>query len=122
MSVTGTSTSAPSGAARAGSPECATAAHLPPWPGRRSSSVTESMPNASRTRSSTAVTARSPRSTLPAVVVSSSDSALARAAWRVRRAAMSTTELTRMATTTNTPSARTLLASAMVHLWMGGVK
>jgi hypothetical protein len=116
--------------ARTGSPECATTVHpsagpgggLPPGAEGRSSSVTESMPNASRTRSSTAVTASSPRNTLPAVVVSSSDSAPARAAWRVRLAAMSTTQLTSRATTTNTPSARTLLVSAMVSWWMGGVK
>ena len=80
------------------------------------------MPNASRTRSSTASSACWPRSTLPAVVTSSSDSALARAACRVRRAAMSTTELTISATATNTTRARALLASAMVNLWTGGVK
>ena len=80
-----------------------------------SSSVTDSMPNASRTRSSRASSARWPRSTLPAVVTSSSDSALARAACRVRRAAVSTTELTISATATNTPRASALLASAMVN-------
>ncbi len=63
-----------------------------------------------------------PRSTLPAVVTSSSDSALARAACRVRRAALSTTELTISPTATNTTSARALLASAMVNWCSGGVK
>ena len=80
------------------------------------------MPNASRTWSSSALRPCCPRSTLPAVVVSSSDSALARAACLARRAAMSTTELTRTATTMNTPSANQLFASAIVHRWMGGVK
>ena len=80
------------------------------------------MPNASRIRSSSALSPCWPRSTLPAVVVSSSDSALARAACLVRRAAMSTTELTRTATATNTPIANELFASAIVHWWMGGVK
>ena len=80
------------------------------------------MPNASRIRSSSALSPCWPRSTLPAVVVSSSDSALARAACLVRRAAMSTTELTRTATATNTPIASALFASAIVHWWMGGVK
>ena len=56
------------------------------------------------------------------MVTSSSDSAPARAACLVRRAAMSTTELTSTATTKNTPMAQALLASAMVNWWMGGVK
>ena len=47
---------------------------------------------------------------------------MARAACLERRAAMSTTELTRTATTTNTPSANALFASAIVNWWMGGVK
>ncbi len=80
------------------------------------------MPNASRIRSSSALSPRWPRTTLPAVVASSSDSALARAACLVRLAAMSTTELTRIATATNTPIANQLFASAIVHWWMGGVK
>ncbi len=128
-SVTGTSTSASAGLASAGSPELATTVH--PADGPRaaplatevdSSRVTDSMPNASRTRSSTAFTARWPRSTLPAVVTSSSDSAVARAACLVRRAAVSTTELTSSATMTNTPSARALFVSAIVNWWIGGVK
>ena len=93
-----------------------------PWPAVHSRSVTDAMPNASRTRPSTAATACWPRSTLPAVVVSSCDSALARTACLVRRAAISTTELTTSATATNTTSARTLLVPEMVNRWMGGVK
>ncbi len=134
---TGTSTSASPGQVTAGSPRLATTCQLPGVPLIRSaeasaggsplgdvhsSSVTESMPNASRIRSSSALSPRCPRSTLPAVVVSSSDSALARAACLVRRAAMSTTELTRIATATKTPIASALFASAIVHWWMGGVK
>ena len=46
-----------------------------------------------------------------------SDSALARAACLLRRAAPSTTELTTSPTTTNTPSASALLASAIVNVW-----
>ena len=68
----------------------------------RSSSVTDVSPNASRTRSSSAGSAVSPRSTLPASVPRVSASAVARAACRVRRAARSTTELTSTATTTKT--------------------
>ena len=56
------------------------------------------------------------------MVASSADSAPARAACLVRLAAMSTTELTSSATTTNTPRARALFASAMVNLWIGGTK
>ena len=48
------------------------------------------MPNASRVRLTSAGTALSPRSTLPATVASSSASAAARWAMRVRRAAWST--------------------------------
>ena len=80
------------------------------------------MPNASRIRSSKALSPCWPRSTLPAVVASRSDSAAARAAWMVRRAAMSTTQLTSSPTMTNTTSARALLACAMVSLWTGGMK
>ena len=87
-----------------------------------SSSVTESMPNASRIRSSRALSPCWPRSTLPAVVVSSSDSALARAACLVRRAAMSTTQLTSSPTMMKTASARALLACAIVSWWTGGMK
>ena len=59
-----------------------------------SSSVTDVSPKVSRTRSSSAGSAVSPRSTLPASVPRVSASAVARAACRVRRAARSTTELT----------------------------
>nr|RZI37260.1 hypothetical protein BJQ95_00367 [Cryobacterium sp. SO1] len=55
------------------------------------SSRTRLSPNASRVRVTSACNASSPRSTLPATVASSSDSAAARRAVRVRRAAWSTT-------------------------------
>ena len=115
----------------------ATTCQLPGMPRRRSaeapadwlpsgaahsSSVTESMPNASLIRSSSALSPCWPRRTLPAVVASSSDSALARAACVVRRAAMSTTQLTSSATATNTPSASALFACAIVSWWIGGMK
>ena len=54
--------------------------------------------NVSRTRSSSASTVVSPRSTLPARNDSVSDSARSRAAWCVRRAARSTTDATEIAT------------------------
>ena len=95
------------------------------WPSSAdgpSSRVTESIPNVSRIRSSSALSACSPRSTLPAMVVSSSASALARAACLVRRAAMSTTQLTSSPTMTKTTSASALLACAMVSWWTGGMK
>ena len=60
----GTSTSAASGVVTASGPECATTVQVAAVPvgvsPPRSSSVTESMPNASRTRSSTASTASLP--------------------------------------------------------------
>ena len=141
MSVIGTSTSASSGRPTAGLPEVAAATQPAPRPrvpppgpgdpvpgpgclggpgerderGVRSSSVTDSMPNASRTRSSTAASACWPRSTLPAAVTSISDSALALAACLLRRAAPSTTELITRPTATKMPSASALLASAIVH-------
>ena len=79
-------------------------------------------PNDSRTRSSRAGRPVSPRSTLPASVPRVADSAADRAAWRVRRAARSTTELTSTATTTKAMSARASLVSPMVNVWRGGVK
>src|SRR6185312_7934179 len=124
-----TSVSASCGLVTAGPPELATGDQrdtagggAPAGSAGRSSSVTDSMPNDSRTRSSTAARACWPRSTLPAVVTSSSDSAVARAASLLRRAASSTTELTTSPTSTNTPSAAALLASEIVKLWIGGVK
>ncbi len=80
------------------------------------------MPKASLVRSSSASSAPWPRRMDPAVVTSSSDSALARAACLVRRAVMSTTQLTASPTATNTPSASQLFASAIVNWWIGGVK
>ena len=80
---------------------------------RRSSSVTESSPKATRSRSSRSLGVLSPRSTLPARFASTSASALARAASRVRRAARSTTALTATATTTNAASARAFSHSPM---------
>ena len=97
-----------------------------PWPDVdalvRSSNVTESRAKASRTCSSRAGSAVSPRSTLPASVPSISASAVARAACRVRRAARSTTELTSPATMMKTPRARTLFRSLIVNVCSGGVK
>src|SRR5690348_8894231 len=129
VGVTVTSTSASCGLVTTGLPELATGDQRGEAGGGRSagsagrsSSVTDSMPNDSRTRSSTAARACCPRSTLPAVVTSSSDSAVARAACLLRRAASSTTELTTSPTRTNTASAAALLASEMVNLWIGGVK
>ena len=90
--------------------------------GVRSSRVTEVRPKVSRTRSSSAGSAVSPRSTLPARVARVSDSAAARAACRVRRAARSTTELTSAATRTKTSRASALLVSLMVKVCSGGVK
>ncbi len=82
----------------------------------RSISTAAVIPNDSRTRSSSAGSAVSPRSTLPARVASVSDSAAARAACRVRRAARSTTELTSAATSTKTTSASALFGSAMLKV------
>jgi hypothetical protein len=59
---------------------------------------------------------------LPARVPSVSASAAARAACLVRRAARSTTELTRAATTTKTPRARELFVSLMLKVCSGSVK
>ena len=72
-------------------------------------------PKVSRSRSSSAVSGRAPRSTLPATVARVAASAQARAASRVRRAARSTTALTATATTTNTIRARTFSRSAIVE-------
>ncbi len=84
--------------------------------------MTESIPNASRTRLSTAASACCPRSTLPAVVTSSSDSALARAACLERRAALSTMELTTQPDRDEDDQRQDVVGLAMVNRWMGGVK
>ena len=78
--------------------------------------------SASWSRSSRACNALSPRSTLPATVARTRDSAWARAACVVRRAARSTMLLTAAATTTNAASAMTLSCAEMVNRWIGGVK
>ena len=112
------------GAGSAGRPGgVATTVHVP-WSGGpdRSSNVTSVRPKASRTRSSRPASPVSPRSTLPASVPSVWDSADARAACRVRRAARSTTELTDAATTRKTVSASALLVSLMLKVCSGGVK
>ena len=69
------------------------------------------MPKVSRTRSSSAGSACSPRSRLPASVDSVSASALARAATTSRRAARSTTRDTSTVTSTKMTSATMLSRS-----------
>jgi hypothetical protein len=133
VSPAGTSVSASCGRSHRSVPALATTVHRSAGPraaaprpgvvcGVRSNRVTEVRPNASRTRSSSAGSAVSPRRMLPARVPRVSDSAAARAACRVRRAARSTTELTRAATTTKTPRARESLVSLMSNVCSGGVK
>ncbi len=88
----------------------------------RSSRATESIPKAVRDFSSRAGSASAPRRTLPARVESVSASAVARAARPVSLEAWSTTVETVSATTANTTRAMTLLVSAMVKVWTGGMK
>ncbi len=85
-------------------------------------SVTLTMPKVSRSRASSAGTAWSPRSTLPATADRVSASAVARAARLASRVARSTMLATMIATTANTHSASTLLGSEMVNRWTGGMK
>jgi hypothetical protein len=80
------------------------------------------MPKASLVRSRSASSAPWPRRMDPAVVTSSSDSALARAACLDRRALVSTTQLTTSPTAMNTPSASQLFASAIVNWCSGATK
>ena len=138
---TGTSTSASSGEVTGSSPVLATTVQcrpaedpaglagraVPPGSPHRRPGTPAGSPSASRTSPAPAPAARAapagPRSTLPAVVTSSSDSAPARAACLVRRAAMSTTELTVTADDDeHADGARRCWRSAMVNWWMGGVK
>ena len=70
-------------------------------PASRSSSVTDDSDSASRSRSSSARSAFSPRSTLPATVARTRDSAWARAAWRGAPGREVDDALTAAATTTN---------------------
>jgi hypothetical protein len=88
----------------------------------RSSNVTEVRAKVSRTRANISASASSPPSTLPARFARVRDSAAARAACRVRRAAWSTVELTSAATRMKTSRARALLVSLMVKVCSGGVK
>lgn len=88
----------------------------------RSSSATDSIPKVSRTRSSSASSVVSPRSTLPARKDRISDSARSRAACWVRRAARSTTEATATATAKKITMATMFFGSEMVRVWVGGVK
>ena len=82
----------------------------------RSSRVTESSPNDSRSWSSSAGSGREPRSTLPATTVSALASPRARTACWVRRTARSTVALTATATSRNTTRASTFSVSAMVSV------
>ena len=84
--------------------------------------MTEVIPNVSRSRSSNAGTAVSPRSTLPASTDRVCASAAARDASAVSRAATSTTELTSNATSTKTAIATTSSVRNTVKLYSGGVK
>ena len=102
-------------------PELATTCQ-PGRSGSRSSSAAEVIAKLSRTRSSSAVSAVSPRSTSPANVDSVSASAVDRAAWLLRRAARSTTALTMAATAAKTPNASALFRSAIMNLPVGSVK
>ena len=88
----------------------------------RSSSATDSIPNASRDRSSSAGIASWPRSTLPASVASVCASAEACAARLLCRPAVSTTDATVSATSTNAARAKMLFGSAMANWWIGGMK
>ena len=89
--------------------------HLPVVGDRSGASrVTARAENVSWTRSSSAGSACSPRSRLPARAESVSASALARAARTERFADRSTTRETSAATTRKTTSARTFSGSAMV--------
>ncbi len=95
--------------------------HGPPSPAR-SSSATESIWNVSRTRSSSASSVVSPRSTLPAR--SDSVSRLRPQPGRrcVRRAARPTTEATDTATAKNTTIVTMFSGLAMAQVRKGGVK
>ncbi len=75
-----------------------------------------SRPNASRTRSTTACSGCSPRRMSPAVVTSTSDSALARAACLDRLAAKSTIEATAAATSRKAAIASALFGSEIVNV------
>ncbi len=88
----------------------------------RSSRATDSMAKVSRTRSSSASSVVSPRSTLPARKERISDSARSRAAWWVRRAARSTTEATETATPKKTVMATMFFGSDTVNRCSGGAK
>ena len=91
--------------------------------GGRSSSVTARRPNVSRSRSSSAGSGRSPRSTLPATVARVCGSALARAASRVRRAARSTTAADRDGDDDEDDQGEQVLAPRRWStVWIGGVK
>ena len=80
------------------------------------------MPNVSCTRASSASSACSPRSRLPASVDRVSASALARAASAERRADRSTTRDTSTATSRKITSARMFSPSVIVNVWIGGAK
>ena len=84
--------------------------------------MTDCSVNVSRSCSISAISGRSPRSTPPATVARVCASAPASAACRVRRAAVSTTQLTATATTTKIARASRLSVPAMVSRPYGGVK
>ncbi|CAM5418875.1 hypothetical protein SCYAM73S_04850 [Streptomyces cyaneofuscatus] len=120
LSPTGMSTSASSGRATGAGPTDPAQVHGSTSLAR-SSRATDSIAKVSRTRSSSASSAVSPRSTLPARKERISDSARSRAAWWVRRAARSTTEETATATAKKITMATKFSGSWTVRVWVGGV-